>query len=128
MSMPVRAVCALCLWLVLWALPVQAEDWATYQQERHVYVDRIDVLIRQQVDMRFYNARIADLEATVRLDFTPDGRFQSLLFEERSGDYAFDAAVESALRRAVGALPPAPVPPGAQTEYSIPVRICAYCR
>jgi hypothetical protein len=93
---------------------------AEYTQARSQYVDQVAFLIRQKLDVRF--ARDVDHEAVFALHFSPEGKYQSFTLEERSGDPGFDTALESALRRSATVIPPAPVPPGSSSPFSIRIR------
>ena len=77
-------------------------------------------LIRNNIDWRM--VRPSDAEAMVVIRFNPNGTFLAAKVEERSGNPTFDVALESAVRRSIPMLAPPPIPPGASTPLSIPMR------
>lgn len=104
---------------------VFADPGSDYRTAERQYVDRVGFMLRQNIDLRM--VRMTDPEAVVSLHFAPDGKFIKLEVTERSGDSAFDSAVEFAARRSVPTLPAPPVPPGASAPFSIAVRVCITC-
>jgi hypothetical protein len=105
---------------------VVADGTSDYQAARAQYIQRAAFLFRQNLDPRMYR-RSADVEAVVVLHFSGDGRFQNVSIQERSGDNAFDTAVEFALRKTIPVLPAPPMPPGSEGPFAIAVRICSLC-
>ena len=107
---------ALLLSLVLLLAPATqaAED---YSAVRRQYVDQVAFLVRQNLNLQ--SVRPVQHEAVVVLRFDSTGKYLESYIEERSGDAAFDLALESALRRSVPVLPPAPVPPGEPKPFLI---------
>jgi len=103
-----------------------ADSTSEYQAARVQYIQRAAFLFRQNLDPRMYR-RSADVEAVVVLYFSADGKFQNVSIQERSGDNAFDTAVEFALRKTIPVLPAPPVPPGTEGPFAIAVRVCSLC-
>lgn len=114
-----RGLLAVLLALTFAALsaPTLAQQPADYATARRQYIDQVSFLVRQRLDLRF--ARMQDPEAVVALRFDADGKFQEAILEERSGDPGFDTALESAVRRSIPVLPPAPIPPGATGPFTL---------
>jgi TonB C terminal len=104
---------------------VSADPDADYQAARADYIQRAAFMFRQNLDPR--NSRRVNLEAVVLLRFGADGKFMMVEFQERSGDNAFDTAVEFALRRSIPVLPAPPIPPNAKGPFAIAVRVCSQC-
>ena len=103
-----------------------ADSISEYQALRAQYIQRAAFLFRQNLDPRMFR-RSADVEAVVVLQFAADGKFQTVNFQERSGDNAFDTAVEFALRKTIPVLPAPPLPPGTDGPFAFAVRICSLC-
>ena len=96
---------------------VTADASADYQAALTEYIRRAAFLFRQNLDAR--NAKKLDAEAVVVLRFAADGKFLTVELQERSGDNAFDTAVEFALRKSIPALPAPPIPPNAKGPFAI---------
>lgn len=104
---------------------VSADTNADYQTALTEYVRRAAFLFRQNLDAR--NASKLDAEVVVVLRFAADGKFLTVDLQERSGDNAFDTAVEFALRKSIPVLPAPPIPPNAKGPFAIAVRVCSHC-
>ena len=117
-----RNILLLILLLVTVALPAQAQTDkpSAFQKAMEVYLQDASFLIRNNIDWRM--VRASDAEAVVVIRFKPDGKFEGVKIEERSGNQSFDVALESAVRRSIPMLPPPPIPPGASAPLSIPLR------
>ena len=109
---------AILIALVLQLAPAAfaTEDYAVIRRQ---YVDQVGFLVRQNLNLQF--VRPIDHEAVVVLRFDSTGKYLESYLEERSGDPAFDLALESAVRRSAPVLPTAPVPPGEPKPFIIRV-------
>ena len=104
---------------------VSADAETDYRTALTEYIRRAAFLFRQNLDAR--NSRKLDAEAVVVLRFAADGKFMTVEIQERSGDNAFDTAVEFALRKSIPALPVPPIPPNTKGPFAIAVRVCSHC-
>ena len=121
-----RSAVALALCCLATTGRVSAADAnADYQAALTEYIRRAAFLFRQNLDAR--NSKKLDAEAVVVLRFAADGKFMTVELQERSGDNAFDTAVEFALRKSIPVLPPPPIPPSAKGPFAIAVRVCSHC-
>ena len=104
------------------ALPVCAagDVPVSYQKAMEDYVQNASFLIRNNIDWRMVHS--SEAEALLVIRFSADGVFESVKIAERSGNPAFDVALESAVRRSIPMLRSPPVPPGGATALSIPLR------
>jgi TonB family protein len=104
------------------ALPVRAagDVPATFQKAMADYVQNASFLIRNNIDWRMVHA--SEAEALLVIRFRADGVFESVKIVERSGNPAFDVALESAVRRSIPMLRSPPIPPGGAAPLMIPMR------
>jgi TonB family protein len=104
------------------ALPVRAagDVPVSYQKVMEDYVQKARFLIRNNIDWRMVHP--SDAEALLVIRFSADGAFESVKIVERSGNPAFDVALESAVRRSIPMLHSPPIPPGGAAPLSIPMR------